>query len=351
MSDRLPPWRDPTALRTGVYALVGVAAGWWLLGQLAGVVRPLLLAAFLCYVLLPYYAALRRRGVPSPVALGLLAGVGAAAVAAIALTVYGSLLGLSDQLPELKRRAVELFGRGTDYLTQNVPWLFPSGGGGKRPEEQFADGAADLAKQAVNVAAGGVLEAATAGLYLIFLLLGAERLPDRVRQAYPAAEADRILHVAGRVNAAIVGYLRAKVQGGLFLAVPVGLVLVACGVKFALLWAVLTFLLNFIPYIGVSLAYAMPVVFGFLQLGIGPSSVTAAGLVLALHVVAATVVEPRLIGRAVGLSPLVILAALALWGSVWGLPGMFLAVPLTVVGKLAMEQFEATRPVAKLAEE
>ncbi len=76
----------------------------------------------------------------------------------------------------------------------------------------------------------------------------------------------------------------------------------------------------------------------------------AVGL-LACHLVSASVVEPMILGRAVGLSPLVILGSLAFWGLLWGLPGMFLAVPLTVVAVIVMGHFQLTRPVAKLVSE
>jgi AI-2 transport protein TqsA len=90
------------------------------------------------------------------------------------------------------------------------------------------------------------------------------------------------------------------------------------------------------------------VAFAFLQYDVGWRPVAMAGVLLAVHVGSATVAEPMILGRAVGLSPLVILAALSVWGMLWGLPGMFLAVPLTVVVKIVCEHIEATRPVARL---
>ena len=124
------------------------------------------------------------------------------------------------------------------------------------------------------------------------------------------------------------------------IALPVGIVLWAVGVKFALLWAILTFLCNFIPYIGSVIAYTFPVGFAFLFYGVRWEPITAAILLLLIHVASASVVEPMIIGNAVGVSPLVILASLSLWGLLWGLPGMFLAVPLTVVAIIVMDHFE-----------
>ncbi|MGL4424371.1 MAG: AI-2E family transporter, partial [Gemmataceae bacterium] len=327
---RVPNWRDPGLLRLAANAVVALAAAWWLLGQLAVVFRPLLIAVFLCYVLLPYYSNLRRRGVPAGLALGFLAGIAAVLLCGITFAVYLSLLSLADEVPRLKVRGLALFQNGTELLNEYVPWAMPAPAAEKRPEEHLADAAVELARAAVNVAAIGIVEAATAGLYLLFLMIAAEKIPTRIRAAYPPNEAEKILDVGGRINSAIVRYLKAKLLSSLMIAVPVGLVLLACGVKFALLWAVLTFLCNFIPYVGSVVAYTLPVLFAFLEFDFGWRPMVVAVLLLICHVSTAMFVEPTVLGKALGLSPLVILAALAIWGALWGLPGMFLAVPLTV---------------------
>src|SRR5205814_2087600 len=157
---------------------------------LAVVLRPLLLAVFLGYVLLPYYSRLRSR-LPAPVAIGLLAGTTAAVLAGLALGVYASLLGLSEELPRLKTRSVELVTGVTEYADRQVRWV--TGGLGevgmgetpppesadpaarpkplRRQQEYLADQAAEVVRSAVNAAAGALIEAAAVGLYLLFLLL------------------------------------------------------------------------------------------------------------------------------------------------------------------------------------
>jgi predicted PurR-regulated permease PerM len=73
-----------------------------------------------------------------------------------------------------------------------------------------------------------------------------------------------------------------------------------------------------------------------------------AGLLLADHVLSANLIEPPLTGKAVDLSPLVVLLALAFWGSCWGLEGMLLAVPPTVVVRIVLDNLLGTRPIARL---
>ncbi len=342
-----PRWRGPGAVVAAAYLLVAAAAGWYLLTQLAVVLRPLLVAVFLAYVLLPYHSRLRKR-VGSPVSIGLLAGATAGGLALLALAVYAGVTGLNEEVPLLKGRAKVLVADADRLASHYAPWLSSAAERGRGLDERLAERVARAVPPMINGAADALLEAGVVGLYLLFLLLEAARFPARVRGAYPPRRADEILHLAGQINSSVVSYLKAKVKASLVLAAPAGLVLVAFGVHFAPLWAILTFLCNFVPYVGSVIAYSLPVGFAFLQYGFVWEPVTVAVLLLATHVISATMVEPTILGRAVGLSPLVILAALAFWGLLWSLPGMVLAVPLTCVAVIVMGQFEATRPLARM---
>jgi len=345
----VPKWRDPAtiaAVATITQVVLAAAAGSYLLNQLAPVLQPLLVAVFLAYVLMPYHTRLRKH-IGSPASLATLASVTGAVLMVLALAVYASILGLSDELPQLQRRMGELSRAVEHFMAQTTPGWVTSADGQSTPLK-LGDEVAKLTKPLLNLAADTLLESCVVALYLLFLLLEGSRFPDRVCQAYSPARAAAILDIAGQVSAAVVSYLKAKVKSSLVLAVPVGIVLWVVGVKFALLWAILTFLCNFIPYIGSVVAYTLPVGFAFLWYGLRWEPLVAATLLLGCHVASAAVIEPMILGNAVGLSPLVILGSLAFWGLLWGLPGMFLAVPLTVVAVIVMDHFDSTRPAARL---
>lgn len=349
-NENVPRWRDSSTVAAVIaiaLPLLAIASAWFLLQQLAPVLRPLLVAIFLAYVLMPWHSRLRKH-IGSPASIGVLAGATAFALVLLALSVYASVLGLNDELPLLQKRLADVTNEIEKTVGQAAPWATHSNDDGKTPHAKVAEQASRLAAPLLNVAAEALLEACVVALYLLFLLLEGSRFPDRVRRAYPRERAEEILDIAGQVSSAIVSYLRAKVKSSLVLALPVGLVLWAVGVKFALLWAILAFLCNFIPYIGSVISYVFPVGFAFLYFGIRWEPITAAILLLACQVVSASVIEPMIIGNAMGLSPLLILASLAFWGLLWGIPGMFLAVPLTVIAMIVMDHFEATRPVARL---
>jgi AI-2 transport protein TqsA len=343
-------WRDPNSLRTLATILLVVALSFWLLDKLAVVLRPLLLAVLMAYVILPYHNRLRRF-IPPIVSVLVIAGVGAVLLGIIGFIVYASIGELQSELPKLRGGAERIAHEGTGWVTEHAPWLAHSIlDGNSKTGGELIGKIQEFILFLLGMAPGAVVEVLTAGLYLFFLLLGAGHLRQRVQGAYDPARAERILDVFGRINSAIISYLKAKVLSSLLLAVAEGVILAACGVRFALLWAVLTFLCNFIPYVGTVVAYSVPIAFAAVSSDIDWWFVAAAGLLLTAHVLSATVVEPMILGKAVGLSPLVILAALSLWGSIWGLPGMLMAVPLTVVVLIVLEHFEASRPVARLLE-
>ena len=110
----------------------------------------------------------------------------------------------------------------------------------------------------------------------------------------------------------------------------------------------LVFFCNFIPYLGSVVGYSVPALFVLIQFGYGWEFLTIAIMHVGDSCRYRGNDRARVIGKAVGLSPLVILLALAFWGTLWGLTGMLLAVPLTVMLKIVAEHLDATRPVAKL---
>jgi AI-2 transport protein TqsA len=343
-----PTLREPPPRITVATWLVIAAAGWYLLRELAGLLRPLAFAVFLAYVILPIHLRLRQ-SVPPLVSVVLMLGGSLGLLFLLVLLIQGSVAQLNAELPELNRRALALTDWVKSYWADHLPWwlanLFPQ----SDPAESHG---LNLLRQAVgavaNAAASALTGALVVGFYLLFILLEAAKVPQRIRNGFGEQRASEILQVVGNINEAIASYLRVKVLASAILALPVTIVLWALGVKFALLWGVLTFLCNFIPYIGSVVAYTLPVVFGFLQLAPAWQSFAAAGLLLAIHMVTAYVTEPSMTGRAVGLSPLIILLSLAFWGQCWGLIGMLLAVPLTVVLKIILENVPLTRPVGKL---
>ena len=117
------------------------------------------------------------------------------------------------------------------------------------------------------------------------------------------------------------------------------------GLDFPLLWGMLAFLLNYVPTIGSIIAAVPAVLLAIVQIGPGAATLTIAGFA-AINVAFGNIIEPRLMGYGVGISPLVVFVGLFFWGFVFGPVGMLLSVPLTMTLKLALESDERTRWIA-----
>jgi predicted PurR-regulated permease PerM len=142
-------------------------------------------------------------------------------------------------------------------------------------------------------------------------------------------------------------YLGIKTLVSMATGMTAGVLTWAIGLDFPLLWAMLAFLLNYVPTIGSIIAAVPAVLLALVQLGAPEATATVIGFV-GINVLFGNFIEPRLMGYGVGISPLVVFIGLVLWGWVFGPVGMLLSVPLTMTLKLALESDERTRWMAIL---
>ena len=142
-------------------------------------------------------------------------------------------------------------------------------------------------------------------------------------------------------------YLALKTMFSLLTGVVIWIWLAILGVDFSLLWGLVAFLLNFVPNIGSIIAAIPAVLMALIQLGMGSALLTSLGYVV-VNVVVGSIIEPKFMGRGLGLSTLVVFLSLVFWGWVLGPVGMVLSVPLTMILKIALESNEDTRWVAIL---
>jgi AI-2 transport protein TqsA len=338
---------DGTRMRWLAIGLVAAAAGFYLLQVLGAFLRPVLVAVLLCYAIWPIHARLKR-GVGAGVSLLIIASVLALATFAIGWMVFANASEVWKDIPKYENRAERFAERLQGYAEKAVPALSHAHPPQEDPIRIPLERLGEYVQSLFGIFSGFVAWAVLVGLYVVFLLVEASGFERAIRRAFQPERAARILEVVGSINEAVIEYLSVKVKVNLLVAIPAGLLMLAFGVRGAVLWGVLTFFARFIPYLGGIAAYVVPVTMAALQF----ESPVRAGLfavaLLVLHVVGEYVVEPVMTGKAVGLSPLIVLLALAFWDLTWGIVGMILAVPLTVIVKLALERLPTTRPVARL---
>ena len=327
------------------YGLVAAAASMYLLSALGDVLRPLFIAVLLCYALVPLRARLHRYFRPSISLLIIVVGLVTGSYA-IGRMVYANVSSVWREMPVYQARAERLAESLRQFADDNLPAMARS-----EPREPIRlplEKAQDYLRRLLSMFANFAAEAMIVGLYMIFLLEEGARFPAQVRAAFPPRRSERILEVAHSINGGVVDYLSVKVKVNLLVAVPATLIMMGFGLEGAVLWGVLTFFGRFVPYLGSIVTGAVPVALGALQFESPTKSITFAIALIAVHVLIEYVVEPVMTGKAVGLSPLVVMLALSFWGLTWGIVGMCLAVPLMVIFKIALEHLPATRPVARM---
>jgi len=128
----------------------------------------------------------------------------------------------------------------------------------------------------------------------------------------------------------------------------VGVILISSGVQLAIMFSVLTIILNFVPSIGSIIATLLPLPVIILQFGFGVRFIVVLALLSALQLIIGNVLEPRLMGERMDLHPVTVLVSLIFWCLVWGIPGTFLAVPITAVLKIILSRIEATKVLSEL---
>ena len=182
-------------------------------------------------------------------------------------------------------------------------------------------------------------------LTVIFMLFEADSIPRRLHIAL--ADPDMKLKHIDKFIRSVNSYLAIKTVVSLGTGVIIGVWLYVMGVDHFMLWAVLAFMLNFIPNIGSIIAALPAVLIAFVQLGPAAAGFAALGFLL-INTIMGNMVEPRLMGKGMGLSTLVVFLSLIFWGWLLGTVGMLLSVPLTMVVKIALESREESKWLAVL---
>lgn len=199
--------------------------------------------------------------------------------------------------------------------------------------------------QSMRAVSGILSQAVLILVTTVFLLMEASTLPSKMQAIAGDAPSrmDRLRQIADEVNQ----YMAIKTSTSLLTGGFITAVLWLLGVDFALLWGVTAFLLNFVPNIGSIIAAIPAVLLALLQHGFGVAAVVV-GLYVAVNLFIGYFLEPRWMGRGLGLSTLVVFVSLVFWGWVLGPVGMVISVPLTMAVKIALEGSSETRWLAIL---
>ncbi len=297
---------------------------------------PFLLSAFLAIIGTPPLLWLRQRGLPSWLSLLLVLSV-------ILLAVLVLVIGVGHSVDSFSR-AVPLYQQRLHALALHFLTFFEPLGIDLSQQKflQYLDPAAaiGLVGSLVNSLGGVLTNVFMILLTVVFLLQESVTLPGKLHAALKNPQ--QYLARSRRFISNVQRYLLIKTATSLATGLTVWIWLLVLKVDFAALWGVLAFFLNFVPNIGSVIAAVPAILLALVQLGASTALWVAAGFVVVNNLVG-NVIEPKFLGRSLGLSTLVVFVSLVFWGWVLGPVGMFLSVPLSMLVKIAVESNEHTR--------
>ncbi len=331
--------RSPRALLTCA-ALIVVFAGLKVAGE---ILVPFLFSLVLAVLAQPLVRRLSRWGLPtiaSVLVTVLLLVFGGLALAGL---LGGSLAAFTGELPQYRSGFQSLADSFLAFL-ERVGLL--------RGDADLREAVANAVNPAVAVDFVGGLVGGLIGLLsnsvlviltLIFLLLEAQDLPPKIAKVLSPETATNLIGAGAKVQQ----YLGLKTAVSLFTGILLGVWTSVVGLEHPVLWGLMAFLFNFVPAIGSILAAVPPVLLAWVGLGGGSALLVGLGF-LVVNMGVGNFLEPRLMGRSLGLSPLVVFLSLLFWGWIFGPAGMLLSVPLTVIAKILLESNPNLRNIAIL---
>ncbi|RDL46054.1 hypothetical protein DN730_03155 [Marinomonas piezotolerans] len=317
----------------GLFWLVGVAAFVLIIAGLKAasqIVVPFMLSVFIAIICTPLLGTLSRRNIPTWLSIIVIVVLIMICLTFVGLLVGASLDDFTKQLPTYRERfGVEMSGLLEKLSTFGINISY----------QQIRDYADPSALMSLFTNTLTSLGSVLTNMFLVimtvvFILFEAAEVPKKL--AYALGDATNSMDKVNQFIDTVNRYLMIKTLISLATGLIIGLWLWFLGVDFPILWGVSAFLLNFIPNIGSIIAAVPAVLLAFVQLGSLHAGLTGLGF-LAVNLIMGNFIEPKFMGRGVGLSPLVVFLSLILWGWVFGPVGMLLSIPLTIIIKIALE--------------
>ena len=335
------PAFDPVS-RNALVILAAIAAGgalYWL----APILTPLALAIFLA-ILIDGFARVLERNLPvvsrraaTPLAVILsviIFAVTSFFVADNASSFAGELVTYAPRIDGLLARLAALMGIDVPpTITQLMQRLNPTQYLG-----QLARGLQSFLSNAAFVL-----------IYLGFILASRRGWGRKVIDLFPhREERQEAVNVFLRIRNGVEQYLWVQTVTGLMIAVASWAAMALVGLDNALFWAILIFIVSYIPIIGGAVGVMVPPIFALVQFETPWQAFALLVFLQALTMFMGNVIQPRMQSRSLNMDPIVLLLALAFWGAVWGMPGAFLSTPLTVMAMVILAQVPGTRWLAVL---
>lgn len=317
-----------------------------------GILMPLVLAVFLAYLIVASSHAIQRLKFGTWQAPGWLALT--TAIAAFIVLIAGLVQVIAENVGAVAATAPQYQAR-LESLFERLNTFMASTFGAKPLTMTTILNSVDLKLVLGEVAAafqsiaGNTLQIL---VYVVFLLLEYRTLDIKMKALFPVASREgAVRRTMTKIGARIEAYVLIKTFISFMTGLASYVVLIVAGIDFAAFWALLIFVLNFIPYVGGPIGMAFPALLALLQFESPATAAIVLACLAGVQAVVGNVIEPKLLGNSLNLSPVFMIVSLSVWGVLWGVTGMILAVPIMVMLMITFAQFEGTRPIAILMSE
>ena len=333
---------ESATVRASLVILATIATGaalYWL----RGIFTPLALAVFLAVMVDGFARVLRSRlpwlsekaALPSAIVLMvLLFGISGLVIADNASDFVGQLVTYAPKLDNLIARIAGLVGVA---VPPTINELFAQ----LNPAAYLADVAKGLQ--------GFASDAFFILIYLGFIIASRRGFQRKVVGLFPhQAERHEAMAAFRRIRDGVERYLWVQTVTGLIIAVGSWIGMAAIGLDNAVFWAFLIFIASYIPVIGGAVGILAPPIFALIQFDSFWPAAILLGVLQAIQFVVGNIILPRMQGDSLNMDPVVVLLSLAFWGVIWGMAGMFLSTPLTVMAMVILAQFDGSRWMAVL---
>ena len=302
------------------------------------IIVPFLLSLFIAIILSPSYNFFNKKGLPNSLSLTIVITIFIVFILLVAKLIGSSAQEFSSNIDFYNQQLLNIFSSFTNYAIKigiEIPFEDISN---IINTKQIMNFSTTLIKSIGSLFANGFVILLT----VIFMILESNYFIKKLE--YASLQSLSISHTDEIINQ-IKEYMVLKALISLFTGFVIWIALTLVGTDYAFLWATLAFLLNFIPNIGSIIAAVPAVLLTLVQLG-GISALVVASIYIIVNIVIGSIIEPKIMGKGLGLSTLVVFLSLIFWGWLFGMVGMLLSIPLTIMAKIVFNANESTRWIA-----
>lgn len=329
----------------GILVVVVIAFVCYLL---RAIMRPFFVAIFLAVLFEPLMAGLQRMKFPKSLAVILVLIIAFTSLLLLGFSVYAGASSFSTEFPKYQDKISSLFHSILNLFQIPVQDL-----NNYIKEIDWAKAIQDLSLPSFVSNSLGNLVSFLGNVFLVLIfmvyaLLGREYLIFRIHRAFADRKSGEITTAINNINTQVQKYLVTKTLISFITGVLATCILLLFDVDLAIVFGLLTFLLNFIPSVGSIIATIPPILLSLLQFDslLYPLWIGVSLLIVQMSM--GNIVEPKLMGKSLDLSPLVVILFLIFWGFMWGIVGMVLAVPIAATIKIVTGNIEQLKPISIL---